>query len=280
MIAVTERPSRADATAGPTQRIAPGHGPGEGSPPTRITPEELATWSNGSLVVRGTRPIAGGSVDTRILRPGEAFFALPGERTDGHQFLEVAAAAGAGALVVTDELSAHSLAAIAATTAVAPDVTGLPTVVRVDDAGDALRDIARSWRDRFELPVVGITGSLAKTSTKEQVAEVLATRHVVLRSEGNLNNEIGLPLTLLRLRPEHEAAVLEMGFYVPGEALYESSRIRIGPLCTRCDRCGAGAGRASPSAMSDTVSPAAMPTAAAASALWTPCRPSAGVAIG
>src|SRR5690349_8360831 len=104
MIAVTERPSPADATAGPTQRIAPGTGSSGSSRPTHMTPDELASWSGGTLVVRGTRAIAGGAVDTRILQPGEVFFALPGERTDGHAFVETAAAAGAGALVVTDEL--------------------------------------------------------------------------------------------------------------------------------------------------------------------------------
>jgi UDP-N-acetylmuramoyl-tripeptide--D-alanyl-D-alanine ligase len=198
MIAVTERPSRADVTAEPTS----------------ITPDELAAWASGALVTRGTRPIAGGAVDTRILRAGEAFFALPGERTDGHRFLEAAAIAGAGALVVTEHLSQERVARIVG---VGPDGAAPPTIVRVVDAGDALRAIARAWRDRFDPLVVGITGSLAKTSTKEQVAEVLATRRVVLRSEGNLNNEIGLPLTLLRLRAEHESAVLEMGFYTTGE---------------------------------------------------------------
>jgi UDP-N-acetylmuramoyl-tripeptide--D-alanyl-D-alanine ligase len=214
MISVTERPSRADVTAGPTRRVAIDADPDGIARPTSITPDELAAWAAGVLVARGTRPIVGGAVDTRVLRTGEAFFALPGERTDGHRFLEAAAIAGAGALVVTEGLPAERVAALAA---VGSGAAGTPTVVRVADAGDALRAAAQAWRDRFEPLVVGITGSLAKTSTKEQVAEVLATRRVVLRSEGNLNNEIGLPLTLLRLRVEHEAAVLEMGFYTTGE---------------------------------------------------------------
>ena len=91
------------------------------------------------------------------------------------------------------------------------------SVIAVDDAGAALRRAAEAWRARFDPLVVGITGSIAKTSTKEQVAEVLAARWTVLRNDGNENNEVGLPLTLLRLGPEHDAAVLEMGMYVAGD---------------------------------------------------------------
>ncbi len=91
------------------------------------------------------------------------------------------------------------------------------SIVRVADALTALGAVAAGWRRRFDPLVVGITGSIAKTSTKEAVATVLAAARRTLRSEGNQNNEIGLPLTLLRLGPEHEAAVLEMGMYVSGE---------------------------------------------------------------
>ena len=94
---------------------------------------------------------------------------------------------------------------------------GASASIRVADAGAALRSTAAAYRDRFEPLVVGITGSLAKTSTKEQIAEVLEEGHTVLRSPANWNNEIGLPLTLLRLRPEHDVAVLEMGLYTTGE---------------------------------------------------------------
>jgi UDP-N-acetylmuramoyl-tripeptide--D-alanyl-D-alanine ligase len=182
-------------------------------PPTAILPEQLAAWTRGRLIARGSSAIVGGAVDSRLVRGGEIFFALPGERTDGHRFLEQASAAGAGALVVAADLPPERLAAIAS----AAPRKEAPTIVRVADAGDALRAVGGAWRGSFDPVVVGITGSLAKTSTKEQVAEVLATRRVVLRSEGNLNNEIGLPLTLLHLRAEHEAAVLEMGFYTTGE---------------------------------------------------------------
>jgi UDP-N-acetylmuramoyl-tripeptide--D-alanyl-D-alanine ligase len=91
------------------------------------------------------------------------------------------------------------------------------TVVQVDDPLRALHRVAASWRRRFDPLVVGVTGSIAKTSTKEAIATVLASELVTLKNEGNQNNEIGLPLTVLRLRPDHQAAVLEMGMYVGGE---------------------------------------------------------------
>ena len=91
------------------------------------------------------------------------------------------------------------------------------TIVQVPDALRALHAVAASWRRRFDPLVVGVTGSIAKTSTKEAIATVLASALVTLKNEGNQNNEIGLPLTVLRLRPDHQAAVLEMGMYVGGE---------------------------------------------------------------
>jgi UDP-N-acetylmuramoyl-tripeptide--D-alanyl-D-alanine ligase len=157
----------------------------------------------------GHRAVRGAAVDSRLVRPDVAFFALPGERTDGHRFLVDAIAAGAAALVVRDAAAASGVEALAAERDV--------TVVLVPDTGVALRAAASAWRRLFDPLVVGITGSLAKTSTKEVVADVLAERWMVLRNEGNRNNEVGLPLTLLDLGPEHGAAVLEMGLYVPGD---------------------------------------------------------------
>jgi UDP-N-acetylmuramoyl-tripeptide--D-alanyl-D-alanine ligase len=157
----------------------------------------------------GLRTVRGGAVDSRLVRPGVAFFALPGARTDGHRFLADALDAGAAALVVSDPVAAGAVEAQAA----ARDAT----IVLVTDTGAALRAAAGAWRDLFQPLTVGVTGSLAKTSTKEVVADVLAERWDVLRTEGNRNNEVGLPLTLLDLGPEHGAAVLEMGLYVPGD---------------------------------------------------------------
>jgi UDP-N-acetylmuramoyl-tripeptide--D-alanyl-D-alanine ligase len=177
---------------------------GGGDPAPALTAEELVRLTGGRLLRHSSRPVRGAAVDSRAVAPGELFVALPGERTDGHAFLGDAAGRGASALVVTR--APDSL-----------DALGDVSVVLVRDALAALHAIAGGWRMRFAPIVVGITGSIAKTSTKEAVATVLGIRYRTLRNEGNQNNEIGLPLTVLRLGPEHEAAVLEMGMYVGGE---------------------------------------------------------------
>jgi UDP-N-acetylmuramoyl-tripeptide--D-alanyl-D-alanine ligase len=169
-----------------------------------LNADELVRLTGGRLLARSERPIRGGAVDSRLVEPGNLFVALPGERTDGHRFLPDAAARGAAALVVTRP--PEDLAAL-----------GDLTVIRVADALAALHAVASGWRARFDLLVVGVTGSIAKTSAKEAIATVLGTRLRTLKNEGNQNNEIGLPLTVLQMGPEHEAAVLEMGMYVGGE---------------------------------------------------------------
>jgi UDP-N-acetylmuramoyl-tripeptide--D-alanyl-D-alanine ligase len=178
---------------------------------------EIARLSGGHLVHDAGRPIRGAAVDSRRVQPGNLFVALPGERTDGHEHLAEAVANGAAALLV----SRPGLPA---------DVTGSVSVIRVVRPVDGLGAIAAGWRRRFEPLTVGITGSLAKTSTKEAVAAVLAVHFRTLSSEGNENNEIGLPLTVLRLDRGVGALVLEMGMYVGGE-IAELARIgqpRIG----------------------------------------------------
>jgi UDP-N-acetylmuramoyl-tripeptide--D-alanyl-D-alanine ligase len=136
--------------------------------------------------------------------PGQLFVALPGERTDGHFHLPQAVERGAAALLVTRQLTD-------------PSTFGDVTIIRVADALAALGAVAAGWRERFDPLVVGVTGSIAKTSTKEAIATVLGSKWRTLKTEGNQNNEVGLPLTLLRLGPEHGAAALEMGMYVSGE---------------------------------------------------------------
>lgn len=194
------------------------------SPPTRggpaapaMTAEDLARLTGGRLLARSDRPIRGAAVDSRLVAPGEVFVALPGERTDGHAYLADAIARGAAAVIVARPPGD-------------PATLGEVTVVRVADPLAALGSLAAGWRRRFDPFVVGITGSIGKTSTKEAIATVLAARLVTLRTEGNQNNEVGLPLTLLRLGPEHEAAVLEMGMYVGGEIadLARIARPRVG----------------------------------------------------
>ncbi len=177
--------------------------------PTSFTATELAVAVGGLVIRAGSVHIRGGAVDSRLVRPGVAFFALPGERTDGHRHLAAAIEAGAAALVISDLDAITQLSAPSAATDV--------SIIQASDPGQALLAAAAAWRDRFDPAVVGVTGSLAKTSTKEQIAAVLGVRWSVLRNEGNQNNEVGLPLTVLRLTAEHAAAVLEMGLYVAGD---------------------------------------------------------------
>jgi UDP-N-acetylmuramoyl-tripeptide--D-alanyl-D-alanine ligase len=169
----------------------------------RLTAEDLVEATGGRLLTRSSRPIRGGAVDSREVVTGNLFVALPGERTDGHAFVRDAIAAGAAAAIVARPPDGVSLADA--------------TIVEVADPLRALHAVAAGWRRRFDPLVVGVTGSIAKTSTKEAIATVLASALVTLKNEGNQNNEIGLPLTVLRLRPDHQAAVLEMGMYVGGE---------------------------------------------------------------
>jgi len=142
---------------------------------------------------------AGVSTDTRTLRARELFVALRGPSFDGHAFVPVAAERGAAGAVVERPLEA-----------------GLPCL-QVDDSLAALGAMAADWRSRFTLPVIAVTGSFGKTTVKEMMAAITATRGEVLATRGNLNNEIGLPLTLFGLDQRHRAAVLEMGANHAGE---------------------------------------------------------------
>jgi UDP-N-acetylmuramoyl-tripeptide--D-alanyl-D-alanine ligase len=161
------------------------------------------------------RRFRGVAVDSRRVGKGDLFVALPGERQDGHAFVADAVARGARGVLVR-ELPEALPAGVAAF--VVPD-----TLL-------ALQRLAAGRRDRRHAKVIGITGSVGKTTTKELVAGVLSTRYRVLKSEANYNNEVGLPLTLLRLTERHQRAVLEMGMYALGEirTLCEIARPQIG----------------------------------------------------
>ncbi|MDB5976041.1 MAG: UDP-N-acetylmuramoyl-tripeptide--D-alanyl-D-alanine ligase [Nevskia sp.] len=137
--------------------------------------------------------------DTRQLRQGDLFVALKGERFDGHDYVLRAASLGATGALVSQAVS------------------GAPSQVLAADTLGALQAYAKSWRADFTLPVIGVTGSSGKTTTKQMLASVCAARGPVLATEGNLNNHIGLPLTLLRLRDEYRSAVIEMGASAGGE---------------------------------------------------------------
>jgi len=141
------------------------------------------------------------STDTRTLTPGALYVALKGDRFDGHAFLAEAAAKGAVAAVVRKGTRR---------------VWGLP-LFEVDDTLWALGALAAFHRSRFSIPVAAVGGSAGKTTTKEMVAAILRTRGPALATEGNFNNEIGVPLTLLRLGREHHAAVVELGMSKAGE---------------------------------------------------------------
>lgn len=184
-----------------------------------LTAGDLIDLTGGRLVRDSRRPVRGAAVDSRSVRPGELFVALPGERTDGHRFLREAVMAGAAALIVAVEPDDATRTAL-----------GDVTIVVVPDPLGALQAIAAGWRARFQPLVVAVTGSIAKTSTKEAIASVLAAQGPTVRTEGNQNNEIGLPLSLLRIGPEHANVVLEIGMYTGGEIahLAELARPEIG----------------------------------------------------
>ena len=146
---------------------------------------------------------AGYSIDSRTIQPGELFFAVKGDRLDGHDYVEAALAAGAvGAVVRQDQ---------------AERFADKSRLLQVGDPLTALQRLGAAVRRLWAKPLIGVTGSAGKTTTKEITAHVLSTRHKVLKSQGNLNNHFGLPLQLLKLGPEHEFAVIEMGMSHAGE---------------------------------------------------------------
>jgi UDP-N-acetylmuramoyl-tripeptide--D-alanyl-D-alanine ligase len=181
------------------------------------------------------QPISAVVVDSRAAQPGALFVALRGEKTDGHLYL--ADAFGRGAVAALAEPRALELGLNA--TFVMPDgavraapaqTAAAPYVFIVPDSLGGLQKLAATWRERMPAVAVGITGSVGKTTTKEIVANVLEQRYTTHRNEGNLNNEIGLPLTLLKLTPQVQRIVLEMGMYDLGEiaSLCRLAKPRIG----------------------------------------------------
>jgi UDP-N-acetylmuramoyl-tripeptide--D-alanyl-D-alanine ligase len=158
----------------------------------------------------------GYSIDSRTIQPGELFFAVKGERMDGHDFVSQALEKGAVAAVIRKDQS--------------PRYADKTRLMSVDDALAALQTLASAVRRLWGKPLIGVTGSAGKTTTKEAVAHVLSTRFRVLKSEGNFNNHFGLPLMLLKIEPEHDIAVIEMGMSHAGEiaALAKIAQPEIG----------------------------------------------------
>ncbi|HEX7195662.1 MAG TPA: UDP-N-acetylmuramoyl-tripeptide--D-alanyl-D-alanine ligase [Candidatus Limnocylindria bacterium] len=185
-------------------------------PPT-IRLDDLLAATGGRLArPTSVTSITGASVDSRRILPGSCYVALRGERVDGHRFVADALRAGASAALVERAIDLPA------------DLDAAMVVVA--DPLVALQELAAWWRLRHEVRVIGITGSTGKTIAKEIVADVLSRTHRTLRNEGNLNSETGLPMTLLRLAPEHEVAVLEMSMYTVGEIarLAEIARPEVG----------------------------------------------------
>ncbi len=158
----------------------------------------------------------GYSLDSRAIKPGELFFAVKGERLDGHDFVETALANGAVAAVVQRDRCAPSPSGKGA----APQsekFASIKGLIVVEDSLAALQKLAAWVRREWGKPLIAVTGSAGKTTTKELIATVLATKYRVLKTEGNFNNHFGLPLQLLRLEPEHDIAVIELGMSHSGE---------------------------------------------------------------
>lgn len=158
-------------------------------------------------------------VDSRLASPGALFIAMRGEHADGHEYITDAYERGAVAAIVEEDvdLEGTTIDLRDPGQVSIPAETQLPIYLRVENSLQVLQTIAKYWRKKFDLRVIGITGSVGKSTTKELAADVLGRRFKTIRSPGNMNNEIGLPLSLLGLTASHERAVLEMGFYVPGE---------------------------------------------------------------
>jgi len=199
--------------------------------PPSISLDDLVAATGGRLLGPTTvTTFTTAAVDSRHVTPGSLFVALPGERVDGHAFVPEAAANGASVALVERPVALPDDARLA--------------LVQVPDTLVALQELAAWWRSRSAVRVIGITGSTGKTIAKEVVADVLAQTRTVLRNEGNLNSETGLPMTLLRLEPAHELAVLEMSMYTEGEIarLAEIARPEVGVVLavhpTHLERAG------------------------------------------
>jgi len=188
----------------------------------------------GRQVEGGRQVITDAAIDSRLVIPGALFVALKGERADGHEYVAAAFERGASVALLEREVPAVGRMLDLRQPVAAEALAGLepPVSLRVESSLSALHSIARHWRNQLSVRVIGITGSVGKSTTKELTADVLETRYRTMRNPGNLNNEIGLPLSMLRLTETHERAVLEMGLYVPGEIAFlcELARPTVGVI--------------------------------------------------
>jgi UDP-N-acetylmuramoyl-tripeptide--D-alanyl-D-alanine ligase len=169
----------------------------------KMTLNEITENLNGTLIGVNTE-IYGVSIDTRTLQAGNLYIAIVGKNFDGHDFVDSAKDAGAVAVLTNKKLE-----------------TNLPQIL-VENTHFALGELAKMWREKMPAQIVGVTGSNGKTTTKEMLAAILSVNDSVLFTQGNLNNDIGVPLTLLKLSPENRFAVIEMGANHVGEIAYTS----------------------------------------------------------
>ena len=168
-----------------------------------MTLEHIAAVCGGTYIgneADKTREIQGAVIDSRLVEKDYLFIPVRGEKVDGHSFIPSVFEKGALAVLSEEKLESPE-----------------GPYIRVENTLDAMKKIAADYRRGLDIKVVGITGSVGKTSTKEMIASVLAQKYNVLKTEGNLNNEIGLPLTIFKIREEHQVAVLEMGISEFGE---------------------------------------------------------------
>ena len=178
-----------------------------------ITIQELLEAVDGTLLGQAdlSRTVSQVDTDSRDIHPGSLFIPLVGERFDGHAYLDAALEAGAAGCLTARPW---------------PERREDRFYIQVADTEKALGDLARWYKDRFQIPCIGVTGSVGKTTAKDMIAAVLGVKYKVLKTEGNFNNNIGLPLTLLRLDASYQAAVLEMGMDKFGEIDYLGDIVR------------------------------------------------------
>ena len=170
----------------------------------RLNAKQIAACTGGSFVVEplDARALATGLTwDSREVKSGDVYVALYAERVDGHDFVAEALRGGAASALVMQPLPAEVLA-------LARELGA--AVIEVPDTAHAITDLAREWRGHLKGRVIGVTGSVGKTTTKNLVRDVLAAAHTVVATEGNQNNELGVPKTLLSAEPETEAVVVEL----------------------------------------------------------------------
>jgi UDP-N-acetylmuramoyl-tripeptide--D-alanyl-D-alanine ligase len=172
-----------------------------------FTMEEILKATGGALISGASENLFYGiSTDSRLVSKGNIFVALQGEKFDGHNFLQAALDKGAAGVLVHDEQKIKQTG-----------VNTAPAVIKVADTLAALGDLAHEWRRKFSIQVIGLTGSSGKTTTKEMMAAIIGQKKNVMKTEGNLNNLIGLPQTIFRINDEYELVILEMGTNTHGE---------------------------------------------------------------